>query len=65
MGETGAPAPARRIDHVCIAVESLPELLRRCEGAGVVVLRVPKGESLITFIKDTDGNLFEIKEASG
>ena len=58
----GAPAPAGRIEHSCVAVESLPELLRRCEEAEVEVLRVPKGESLITFVKDSDGNPFEIKE---
>jgi len=57
-----APAPARRIEHACIAVENLPEFLRRCETFQVEIIRVPKGESLITFIKDGDGNLFEIKE---
>jgi len=58
-----APTPASRIEHACIAVENLPEFLRRCEAAGVEVLRVPKGESVITFVKDADGNLFEVKEA--
>ena len=56
-----APAPPGRIEHACIAVERLPEFLRRCEEAQVETIRVPKGESLITFIKDADGNLFEIK----
>jgi hypothetical protein len=36
--------------------------LRKCEKVQVEIIRVPKGESLITFIKDADGNLFEIKE---
>jgi catechol 2,3-dioxygenase-like lactoylglutathione lyase family enzyme len=57
-----APAPARRIEHACIAVENLPEFLRKCEKFNLEMIRVPKGESLITFIKDADGNLFEIKE---
>jgi len=57
-----APAPARRIEHACIGVEDLSKFLRRCDTLGVEVIRVPKGESLITFIKDADGNLFEIKE---
>jgi len=57
-----APAPARRIEHACIAVENLPEFLRKSEKSQFEVIRVPKGESLITFIKDADGNLFEIKE---
>jgi len=58
-----APTPVRRIEHACIAVENLPEFLRKCEKVQVEVIRVPKGESLITFIKDADGNLFETKEA--
>ena len=57
-----APTPVRRIEHACIAVENLPEFLRKCETLQVEIIRVPKGESLITFIKDADGNLFEIKE---
>ena len=57
-----AAAPARRIEHACIAVENLPEFLRKCENSQVEIIRVPKGQSLITFIKDADGNLFEIKE---
>ena len=57
-----APTPSRRIEHACIAVENLPEFLRKCENFQVEIIRVPKGESLITFIKDADGNRFEIKE---
>ena len=57
-----APPQAARIEHACIAVESLPQFLRKCETSQVEIIRVPKGESLITFIKDGDGNLFEIKE---
>jgi len=57
-----APAQAARIEHACIAVESLPKFLSKCEEAGVEINRVPKGASLITFIKDGEGNLFEIKE---
>jgi len=52
-----ALTPAGRIDHACIAVENLPEFLRKCETFQVEIIRVPKGESLITFIKDADGNL--------
>ena len=56
------PTPVRRVDHACIAAENLSEFLRKCEKFNVEIIRVPKGESLITFIKDADGNLFEIKE---
>jgi catechol 2,3-dioxygenase-like lactoylglutathione lyase family enzyme len=54
--------PVRRIEHACIAVENLSEFLRRCERLNFEIIRVRKGESLITFIKDADGNQFEIKE---
>ena len=57
-----APTPLRRIEHACIAVENLPEFLRKCEDFQVEIIRVPKGKSHVTFIKDVDGNLFEIKE---
>jgi len=60
-----APTPAGRVEHACIAAENLPQLLRKCEDARVEVIRVPKGESLITFIKDADGHLFELKEKAG
>jgi len=61
----GAPASAPRIEHVCLAVENLPEFLRKCEQRQFGVVRAPKGASLITFVKDADGNLFEIKEEKG
>ena len=56
-----APTPVRRIEHACIAVGNLPEFLRKCGNFQVEMIHVPKGESLITFIKDADGTLFEIK----
>jgi len=55
------PAPARPVEHACIAVENLSEFLKKCDVLHVEVIRVPRGESLITFIKDADGHLFEIK----
>jgi catechol 2,3-dioxygenase-like lactoylglutathione lyase family enzyme len=51
-----------RIGHLCLEVESRAELLTRCEAEGVTVRKAPKGDSLIVFIEDEDGNLFEIKE---
>lgn len=60
-----APASAPRIEHTCLAVGNLADFLHRCETAQVAILRVPKGASVITFVRDADGNLFEIKEKSG
>jgi len=49
-----------RIDHVCIQVGDLESFLEKCQAMALEILRVPKGDAFITFIKDDDGNLFEI-----
>jgi len=55
-------APANRIGHLCLEVADRAELLARCAATGIAVREAPKGDSLIVFIEDEDGNLFEIKE---
>ena len=52
-----------KIEHICIQVENLETFLERCRSMGIDVLQVPKGDTRITFIKDDDGNLFEVKSA--
>lgn len=56
------PRQARRIEHTCLAVGDLLAFVQKCRDSGVTVIQVPKGDSLLTFIRDSDGNLFEIKE---
>jgi catechol 2,3-dioxygenase-like lactoylglutathione lyase family enzyme len=51
-----------RIDHVCIQVDDLESFLEKCRAMALEILQVPKGDAFITFIKDDDGNLFEIKQ---
>ena len=51
-----------RMGHLCLEVANRAELLARCAEMGVAVRQAPKGDSLIVFIEDEDGNLFEIKE---
>lgn len=53
----------RRIDHVCLEVKDLQGFLEQCRRMKVRFVQVPKGESMITFASDDDGNLFEIKQA--
>lgn len=53
-----------RIDHVCLAVDNLEAFLETCRKMDVEIVQVPKGDAMITFIKDDDGNLFEIKSVS-
>ena len=54
--------PSKKLDHVCLEVENREVLLKKCEEMGFEVLRVPKGDSLVIFLKDAAHNLFEIKE---
>jgi len=54
--------PLRKVDHVCLEVENREAFLKKCKGMGFEVLQVPKGDSLVLFLKDGESNLFEIKE---
>jgi catechol 2,3-dioxygenase-like lactoylglutathione lyase family enzyme len=51
--------------HLCLEVEDREKFLGDCQSAGLPVKRVPRGDSVICFIQDFDGNLFEIKESAG
>ncbi len=54
----------KRIDHVCLEVEDLAAFLSKCRTMGVKVRQIPKGDKFLIFIRDYDGNLFEIKALS-
>lgn len=56
------PRGESRFEHVCLEVEDVEEFVRRCEARHVTMNRVRKEDRLLTFVKDFDGNLFEIKE---
>jgi catechol 2,3-dioxygenase-like lactoylglutathione lyase family enzyme len=47
--------------HICLEAEDPEGLLASCEEEGCEVRRVPKGEKEVCFVRDPDGNLFEIK----
>ena len=49
------------IEHQCISVENRDVFIERCRSMGVALNLIPKGEKLLVFITDFDGNLFEIK----
>jgi len=53
---------SRKIEHSCIEVDILEVFLEKCRSLNVDIARIPKGDKILTFIKDFDGNLFEIKE---
>jgi catechol 2,3-dioxygenase-like lactoylglutathione lyase family enzyme len=52
-----------RIEHVCIEVKDLADFLGRCRSLGIEQFQVPRGDWFLTFVRDADGNLFEIKAA--
>ena len=54
--------PLKQLDHVCLEVDDREVLVKKWSEMGFEVLRVPKGDSLVLFLKDEDRNLFEIKE---
>ena len=53
---------SRQIEHVCLEVEDLPSFLKKCKDLDVNISQIPKGDRTLTFIRDYDGNLFEIKQ---
>jgi len=55
-------AKANPFEHICLEVENREGFLKKCQTSGLSVKRIPKGDSLLVFIEDYDGNLFEIKE---
>ena len=62
-----ASLPGKRAPfvHLCLEVENREEFVERCQDMALPVKRIEKGDSLLTFVEDFDGNLFEIKERLG
>ncbi len=55
-------APEKQIAHTCIQAAGLKDIVNKCSGVGLKVVQIPKGDIVLTFISDYDGNLFELKE---
>ena len=49
------------IAHVCIEIDDLETFLTKCTELDVNVSQILKGNRTLIFIRDYDGNLFEIK----
>ena len=54
----------RQIEHYCLEVGNLEDFIDKCRMLGVELAQIPKGDRTLTFIKDFDGNLFEIKRSA-
>lgn len=51
----------RQIEHICLKVDDLQCFLKKCDDLDIQVSQIPKGDRILIFIRDYDGNLFEIK----
>jgi len=51
-----------KIEHVCIEMDHLEKFLGKCRFLNVEITQVSMPGKTLTFIRDFDGNIFEIKE---
>ena len=54
--------PNHGYEHVCIEINNKEEFVKRCKKYDIKPIFIKKGEKTLLFIKDYNGNLFEIKE---
>jgi catechol 2,3-dioxygenase-like lactoylglutathione lyase family enzyme len=57
----GQPRNGQKIAHTCIEVDDRRLFLDACRNLGISVNQVPRGEHVLLFVRDFDGNLFEVK----
>ena len=53
-----------QINHLCLEVADLAGFIAKCHSFEVEVALIPKGDKTLTFIKDFDGNFFEIHHSA-
>jgi len=51
----------RPLAHVLLEVADLPAFLERCHRAQAAIRTFQRGDAVLVFVSDEDGNLFEIK----
>lgn len=56
------PQASPLFEHLCLEVPDRDQFAEKCETQGLEVKRIPRGDTQLIFVKDYDGNLFEIKE---
>ena len=52
-----------QIAHTCLEIDNQTGFIEKSEKMGVDISQIPKEDAMLTFIRDFDGNLFEIKQA--
>ncbi len=53
---------ATAINHICFEIRDRDSFLERCQKEGLDINRIQREQGITVFIKDFNGNLFEIKE---
>ena len=51
-----------QIEHTCLEVDDLEKFLIKCRSLNADIARIPKGDKVLIFLRDFDGNLFEIQQ---
>lgn len=49
-------------EHICIEIKSKDKFIKRCNKYGIKPINAKKEDKTLLFIRDFEGNLFEIKE---
>jgi len=57
----GVEIRAGAFSHLCLKVDDREAFMGACRDAGLEVRQIPRGDGFLVFVKDFDGNLFEIK----
>ncbi|HFE63695.1 MAG TPA: VOC family protein [Caldithrix sp.] len=52
------------INHICFEIKNREQFLHQCAESGIERIVIPRNGGQTVFIRDFDGNLFEIKERS-
>ena len=60
--DPAAPPPAPRFEHIAVEVADREHTLSRAAGMGMEVRRFVAGGKEVVFLRDGDGNLYEIKQ---
>ena len=55
--------PGRRTSHLCLLMPDRKRVLKSAEERGLTLLHHPRDGRPLYYIRDNDGNLYEIKES--
>jgi catechol 2,3-dioxygenase-like lactoylglutathione lyase family enzyme len=55
---------ALSFEHLCLEVTNRVQFAEKCDTQGLDVKRITRGDTQLIFVRDFDGNLFEIKESA-